>query len=148
MNKAEYLSDLAKKTKFVGGAKEVELDQILVNGKLKLYEQFVLIKQKDGSYQGTKQPFYVKDEGTDDEEVIVTIGQKENIDSSFKEKIQEDLNLIISETIVKIAINSIDEQNKFAIVTAYIYADDKVNTQQYFAAYDSKNKFYFVEYAG
>ena len=148
----EYNVILQARSQWMGDAVEHPLKPAFTqNGTLKLYEILLLVKLKNGSYQGVKQAYYVLDEGGAGETVYPVVQERQDeTPNPFKDQVRSYIDPNhVNETRPKVVINSVDEGNEFAIVTAYeIDVDDKIITKQYFLAKDDLGNPYIKEYVG
>ena len=148
MNKSEYIADLQIKTQYVGApVLNPTINPALTAG-AKTYDIFMILKLNNGAFVGAVQPFYVLNEGEPEEEVFPSIREfKDELVNPFKDQIRTYIdNNLITSTTPKIIINSLNEENEFAIVTAYELVADQITTKQYFLAKDDQGNPYIKEF--
>ena len=152
MNINDYLITLDNRSQWRGDPVHHSLEPAFTNnGTLKLYEILLLVKLKNGSFQGVKQAYYVLDEGGSGETIYPVVQERQDESPNpFKDQIRAYIDANhINATRPKVVINSVNEENEFAIVTAYeIDVDDKIITKQYFLAKDDQETPYIKEYVG
>ena len=150
---AEYNATLQARSQWMGDAVEHPLELTFTqDGTLKLYEVLLLVQVKNGSFQGVKQAYYVLDEGGAGECVYPAVLERQDEPQNlnpFKDQVRSwiDANHI-NATRPKVVINSVNEEDEFAIVTGYEIVDDKIVTKQYFLAKDDQDAPYIKEYVG
>lgn len=162
MTLAEYKTTLESKMWFVSEPKDLTIAD---NGTRRLYSEYTnddevklfgvhyIRKLKNGAGQGIVQQFWVKDYGLVSEEVQPINQELDNetleIDSHpFRDLVRAYLDANhISATIPKITIDVADENEEFAIVTAYMVNAGQVTPKKYFLYHDGATPV-FMEYIG
>lgn len=153
MNKAEYISDLQSKTQYVGNPRLNPTVDLTLTGGAKTYDIWMILKLKTGAFVGAVQPFYVLNEGTAEETVYPSIREFKDEDevviNPFKDQVRAYIDATyISATIPKVTIDVLNEEQEFAICTAYVLVADQITTKKYFLAKGSNGAPYLKEYIG
>ena len=129
------------------------LDEPLTNGgELKQYGIMYVRILKNGKYQTVIQTFLVKNVGTTEEEISPIAQELENepeTTNAFRDLVRSYLDAThISPAIPKITIDSINEIDEFAIVTAYEVTNNTVTPKKYFLYRDANGDPVFMEFVG
>ena len=134
MTVTEYLAVLNGRAEFVGPQVAIPLDGSVTGGDWTLYEVWLVVELPNGTYQGIKQGFYVYDEGGGGEAVYPVARESQNNPPSVlvaQLRTWIDNNMIDATTL-KVTIDTVNEENEFAIVTAYELDTGVVSPQRYF----------------
>ena len=154
MTRVEYLATLALRSQWMGSVIQIPLDATLSgNGQLKAYEVLMLVKLANDTFQSVKQPFYVLGEDTA-EETVYPINQERSdaVVNEFKNELRTyiDTNIINEATIPRVTIDSLNEDQDFAICTAYMEDAEThvISTGKYFVFRNAAEGITIKEYVG
>lgn len=129
------------------------LDESLTNGgEVRQFGIMYIRALKNGKCETVVQTFLVKNIGTAEEEVLPIARELENEPEethAFRDLVRSYLdNTHISPAIPKITIDSVNEIDEFAIVTAYEVASNTVTPKKYFLYRDDLGAPVFMEFIG
>jgi hypothetical protein len=151
--KAEFLANLSAQVEFLSTVEEIELKPTLATGQdgstLKAYNAHVIAKRPNGAYQGQNQQFYVLNEGEADETAFVINEERKNHPpSAFKQQLDAYISGQLSDTVMKITLDTVNEEHQFAIATAYILDTqaDTVSSKKFFLTKDDQGNPFRKEY--
>ncbi len=154
MTRVEYIAVLTERATAMGGMVQIPLDSTLSNnGAWKAYEVLMMVKLANDTFQSVKQPFYVLGEDTA-EETVYPINQERSdaIVNEFKNELRTyiDTNIINEATIPRVTIDSLNEDQDFAICTAYIEDAEThvISTGKYFVFRNDAEGITIKEYVG
>ena len=155
MNMSEYLADLQSKTQYVGNPRINNTVDLTLTGGAKTYDIWMILKLKTGAFVGAVQPFYVLNEGKVNETVYPSIREFKDEDEDevvinpFRDQVRAYIDAnYISTTIPKVTIDALNEEQEFAICTAYVLVEDQITTKKYFLAKNLNGAPYLKEYIG
>lgn len=142
MNKTEYIAELTANSQVFTGIKEItpKLDAELVSDGTRAYTAHMLVKMANGIFSGVTQTFFVVDEGEASEAVYPTIKEnKDYVENEFRVELRTYIDAnFISASMPRITIDSLNEDQDFAVCTAYLLnVDGAIETKRYFVYRDN-----------
>ena len=147
-----YVGPAVEKTIIIDGVAHSALDESLTNGELRQFGILYIRSLKNAKCETVIQTFLVKNFGTPEEEVLPIARELENEPEethTFRDLVRTYLDANhISPARPKITIDSVNEIDEFAIVTAYEVADNTISQKRYFLYRDSNGAPVFLEYIG
>ena len=149
MNIAEYRTALEAKAIWIGPTTTIDPDLSRTGGEVTTHEVLLLVELPNGTYQHIVQGFHVLGEGAAEETVYpVAREAQNNPPNPFADQVRAYADTQINATRPKVVIDSVDEVNEFALVTAYELVADQITVVRYFVAKNDQGDAYIKEFVG